>query len=127
LAIRSFLDTYQTSSNRIYGAEGNAKYCLAKEVSLFDRTFWACFLFKDGKLRLLEFLLAGNESSASPMPEDEIAKEEFGDLYRLLERELGSQGTSRRPFSQSWPFSWGEMSLTYQMQDLSVYVGITWI
>jgi hypothetical protein len=126
VTIRQFLDAYGASSNRIYGSKGNAKYCLAQKVSLFDHIFLVCFLFKDGKLRLVEFLLADDESAASPMSEDGKAKEEFGVLHQLLEKEFGSGGTSRRALFCFWPFSWGEISLAYQIQDLSVYVGITW-
>lgn len=124
LAIRQFLDTCQ-SSHRIYGSAGNAKYCLAQRVCLFDQTFWACFVFREGKLRLLEFLPA-DDASAQSMPEDERTKEAFGALCQLLEKELGFGGTSRRPFSRLWAFSWGEISVVWQMQDLSVHVGIAW-
>lgn len=60
------------------------------------------------------------------MQERNMAKEAFGVLCQLLEKELGFGGTSRRPFSRLWAFSWGEISVVWQMQDLSVHVGIAW-
>ena len=121
--IRQFLDTCQ-SSHRIYGSAGNAKYCLAQSVCLFDQTFWACFVFREGKLRLLEFLPADDASES--IPEEERAKEAFAVLRQLLEKELGFEGSSRRPFSRLWAFPWGEISLVWQTQDLSIHVGIAW-
>lgn len=123
-----FQKTFAIGSNKIYGQLGDAKYCLTEPVLLFNQSFLVCLIFDNSELRLIEFILSDAPGlySETPLSEDEKAKREFHHLDSLLRRKLGNDVLARRPYFNYWQFDWGTIDLVYQIQDLTVYLGITW-
>jgi hypothetical protein len=121
-----FINTYQGGVNLIYGDGGDAKYCLKEKINLFSEVFWICFIFEDCKLQLVELILANDSSSTAQSYNEASAMKEFTELHQLLLKELGTKGEARRPHFQCWKYSWGEIDLVYQIQDISVFISILW-
>ncbi|MES3020991.1 MAG: hypothetical protein V4857_05330 [Pseudomonadota bacterium] len=123
-----FESTFLHDSNIIYGQLGDAKYCMKESVELFDNSFMACLIFNENSLRQLEFVRSDLlvPESDDPAEVDKRVRGEFEYLDALLRGKFGHKVHSIRPYFNRWDFFWGRIELVYQIQDSTVYVGVSW-
>lgn len=101
----------------VYGAGETAKYALRRPVELFGAPFRACLIFEAGALASL---------SLHRMAEPRDMQEEFDALAEILGASLSVRPTSERALQRVWRYAWGEVAILGQLQDLSVFVSVSW-
>lgn len=124
----NFENLFLGESNRIYGKNGDGKYCLKNTVTFFGEEFKICFKFKNKENFGIDlYLLSGPVARrCNEYVNIQDSQVEFDYIADILKGKLTGLVEYRRNLFLVWEYNWGEISLMYQMQDLSVYININW-